>query len=120
MMVVLVNVIGILLIAFIVWWFWIARASAVALGAQQKITIEVKDGVYQPATIAVDINRPVTFIFVRKDPSPCAEYVIFKRLEISRQLPLDQPVEVSFKLAEPGEYEFTCQMGMYRGRVIAR
>ncbi|MDH5649639.1 MAG: cupredoxin domain-containing protein [Gammaproteobacteria bacterium] len=115
----IVDLIGIVLIGFIIWWFWFSMP--VPRSASSGLTdIVVENGVYTPAVIEVAIAKPVTLRFVRKDPSPCAEKVIFSDLGISQDLALDIPAEVSVTVSKPGEYEFTCQMGMYRGKLIAR
>jgi hypothetical protein len=71
------------------------------------------------------IADPQTF---RKVPMPLldgsaaivstARTVSFDGLSISRELPLNNAVELSIRYDEPGEYAFTCQIGMYRGHVV--
>jgi plastocyanin domain-containing protein len=122
----LVNLAGLALIAFIVWWFWIARPRAAAAAARAgaggvgPIEVRVADGVYTPAVIEVPAGRPVTLRFLREDPSPCAEQVLFDSLGVAAELPVGQARDVTLTLPRPGEYEFTCQMRMYRGRLVAR
>ena len=114
----IVNISGLCLILLIVWWFWLSKLSTVTK-ADDFIEIKVKDGVYQPAYVQVKINHPVTLRFIREDASPCAEVVIFSSLNINEQLPLHKPKDIVLTLKNGGEYEFTCQMGMYRGKIIA-
>ena len=78
----------------------------------------VADGSYSPARIEVPTNKPTTLRFIRKDPSPCAEQVVFHGLDVSADLSLDDPVEVTITVPEQGEYTFTCQMQMYRGTLV--
>lgn len=113
----LMNVAGLVLIAFIVWWFWLAKPKLLRAGSGV-IEITVADGVYTPARIEVAAGKPITLRFLRKDPSPCAEKVLFDDFGISRDLPLNEPLEVTLTPVAPGEYEFTCQMRMYRGRLV--
>lgn len=115
----LVNAAGLVAIGFIVWWFWWSRPVAHRADTAP-INITVKDGVYTPARIEVAAGRPVTLRFLRDDPSPCAAKVIFAELGISADLPVGQQVEVRIDPPPPGEYEFTCQMQMYRGRLTVR
>lgn len=114
-----VNLAGLLAIALIVWWFWLStpRAQRRSGGV---IDVIVADGVYSPARIEVPAGQPVSLRFLRKDPSPCAEQVIFDDLQLSRELPLDTPVELKLNVPAPGEYPFTCQMKMYRGTLVVR
>ncbi|WP_455204649.1 cupredoxin domain-containing protein [Kaarinaea lacus] len=116
----LVNAIVVALIAFIVWWFWLAKPKAINAAQQHVIDISADDGVYEPAVIEAQAGQSITLRFLRKDANPCAEKVIFTDLDISADLTLDQTKEVTLKLDQPGEYEFTCQMGMYRGKLILR
>jgi plastocyanin domain-containing protein len=44
--------------------------------------------------------------------------VVFNDFGKSAQLPTGETVPVEFLPEQPGEYEFTCQMGMLRGKVI--
>ncbi|KPK37820.1 MAG: plastocyanin [Gammaproteobacteria bacterium SG8_47] len=115
---VIVNIVGITLIAVIVWWFWLAKPVARRVSSAQAIEIVVADGTYSPARIEVPTGRPTTLRFIRKDPSPCAEQVIFHDLDVSAALSLDDPVEVSVTVPRQGEYTFTCQMQMYRGTLV--
>lgn len=116
----LVNLFGLVLIGLIAWWFWLSKPKARAATGAQPVDILVDNGVYAPARIEVAAGKPVTLTFLRKDPSPCAEKVLFDDLGVSADLPLNRPVTVTVTPAKPGEYEFTCQMRMYRGRLIVR
>lgn len=114
---IVINLLGLLLIALIVWWFWLYREPVTALESGE-IIIEVQDGVYAPAHIRVKAGKPVELNFLRKDPSPCASVVVFKDFDISEELPLNKRCQVSLPPLRPGHYSFTCQMQMYRGEVI--
>lgn len=113
----LINIIGLLVISLIVWWFWFSKLHQVTK-VDDLIEIKVKNGVYQPDYVQVKVNHPVTLRFIREDASPCAEMVIFNSLNISEQLPLHKPKDIVLILKEVGIVEFTCQMGMYRGKII--
>ena len=116
----LINLAGLVMMALIVWWFWMSRPQAQrALGAGP-IEIIVANGVYTPARIEVPAGKPVTLRFVRQDPSPCAEQAIFDDLGISVDLPIGKPLDLIVTPPRPGEYEFTCQMRMYRGILVAK
>ena len=108
------NIAGIALIALIIWWFWLYKPGEVALGSGEMV-IMVENGSYQPAYIRVEANHPARLHFLRKDPSPCAETLLVPKLEISETLPLNQTRSIELPPLEPGEYEFHCQMQMYRG-----
>ncbi|MDO9173857.1 MAG: cupredoxin domain-containing protein [Actinomycetota bacterium] len=115
---------ALLLIAFIVWWFWLYRAHALpavasAAGNSAVVEIIVADGVYTPAEIAVPVGRDTVLRFLRRDRSPCAAMVLIDALGISADLLIDMPVDVTVHPPAAGRYEFTCQMRMYRGTLIA-
>jgi len=120
MITLLVNTIGIFLVGLIIWWFWIYQSRDDSTKIDNLIEIKVKDGVYQPAHIETEVNHSITLRFIREDPSPCAETVVFSSLNISKQLPLHESVDISLNIKKPGEYEFTCQMGMYRGKLTVK
>jgi len=114
-----INLLGLALIAFIVWWFWLYKSNAsVASTENGKITVLVENGVYNPAKVKISANTPTEIIFIRKDASPCASTVVFGDLEISAELPQDKPKSVLLPALSAGEYAFTCQMQMYRGALI--
>ena len=111
-----VNLIGVLAIVAIAWWFWWPRHDEAVAAAE----IVVADGVYAPARVAVEAGKPATLVFLRKDPTACAEQVVFPDLGIARDLAVDRRTPVELPPLEPGEYAFTCQMAMYRGQLVVR
>ncbi len=111
---IMVNLIGLLLIALIVWWFWLYKPQTKFV-AYNDVIVEVKDGVYSPSLIQAPANKPFKLQFRRKDQSPCAETLLFPSLGISEQLKLNDITEISLNDLTKGEYEFHCQMKMYRG-----
>lgn len=115
----LVNLLGVLLIGLIVWWFWLSRPRAAHAGAAP-VTVVVADGVYTPSRIEARAGEPLVLRFVRRDASPCAAKVIFERLQIAAELPVGRPYELRLTPPAPGEYVFTCEMQMYRGSVVAK
>lgn len=117
----IVLVVGLLLVAFIVWFFWLKRSkgvrAAVAGSGHQEAMILVKGG-YTPDTIVVRHGKPVRLNFRREETASCSEKVIFADFGKSADLPTGETVAVEFVPDAPGEYEFACAMGMFRGRLI--
>ncbi|MFV1969850.1 MAG: cupredoxin domain-containing protein [Acidimicrobiia bacterium] len=118
---IIVNLIGVGLIALIVWYFWLskpeaAKAAATVSGVQEAFIV-VK-GAYSPDRIQVEAGRPVRLMFNRQESSPCSEKVILDAFGVSADLPEGETVPVEFTPTTPGEYEFACQMGMLRGTVV--
>jgi len=118
--VVLVDLAAILAVAWIVWYFWISEEEAVAAvgsGGAQEVMVRVKGG-YDPDLIVVRAGRPVRLLFNRQETAACSEMVQFPDFGVSRRLPAGETVPVEIDPQEPGEYEFACQMGMLRGRLV--
>jgi len=113
----LINALGLVLVVAIIWWFWLSQPEAKRV-ENQLVEILVEDGVYTPPRIKISANQNVTLRFLRKDASPCAEKVIFERLDKSLELSLGQPTELTLSIPEAGEYAFTCDMQMYRGTLV--
>lgn len=112
-----INLLGVSLIVFIIWWFWLYKPKE--LNATEKgILITVENGTYQPSRIMLPANQAVAIQFLRKDASPCAEMVLFPDLNISEELTLNKTKLVNLPAMEKGEYSFHCQMQMYRGSCI--
>lgn len=118
---VIVTVLGIALIGGIVWFFWGSRKegyrASVASSGYQEAMVLVK-GRYSPDTIVVRAGKPVRLSFRREESSACSEMVIFGDFDKSAKLPEGELVPVELSPKEPGTYEFTCQMGMLRGRLV--
>jgi len=117
---IIVTLAGVITIALIVWWFWLSGPHSTRVEGKRPIEILVKDGVYQPAAIEVPSGQALTLSFLREDATPCAEKVIFSDLGISADLPLGKPQTLYVSALASGVHEFSCQMGMYRGRLIAK
>ena len=111
----LVNLAGLLLMAAIVWWFWLYRRGPAVQSTAGTIEVRVANGVYSPDRIRVPANQPTRLRFLRQDPSACAATVIFEGLDISAELPLNTVKEITLTPTQPGQYSFSCPMQMYRG-----
>jgi len=114
-----INIAGVLLIALIVWWFWIHESEAVETQGDQGV-ITVANGTYEPSRVLLASGEEATLRFLRNDESPCASVVVFADLDISQELRVGEIEEVRLPALPPGEYPFTCQMQMYRGDVVVK
>lgn len=117
----IVTLLGFALIAFIVWFFWLKKArgvrASVTSSGHQEAMILVKGG-YTPDVVVVEHGRPVRLNFRREENASCSEVVVLADFNKNARLPVGETVAVEFLPAEPGEYEFACQMGMFRGKLI--
>jgi plastocyanin domain-containing protein len=118
---IIVTLSGLALSVFIAWFFWFAPKAriraAVGAGGAQEVAITVKGG-YSPDIIVVRAGRPVRLNFTRQESASCSEQVIFPDFGQSAHLPEGETVTLEFTPKEPGEYDFHCQMGMLRGKLI--
>lgn len=112
---------GLALSVLVIWYFFFSRAigarAAVGAGGVQEAQIIVKGG-YTPDVLVVKAGQPVRFNFLRQETASCSEMVLFPDFDRSAKLPPGEIVPIEFTPEKPGEYEFTCQMGMFRGKLI--
>jgi plastocyanin domain-containing protein len=108
-------------IGWINYYFFIAgrQPTQVATSGNgvQDVTVRV-DGGYSPSALEVVAGRPVRLSFDRADTSGCSEEVVLPDFGIRRFLPTGAHTTVEFTPGRPGTYEFTCSMGMLRGRLV--
>ena len=114
----LVAMVGLLLIAWQLWWFLGRHGGGVAAreseAGVQEITITV-DGGYTPSRIQVKAGRPLRLSFHRIDPSGCVAQVIFPDFHKTLDLPLEATTSLELPPTEAGVYPFHCGMNMVRG-----
>lgn len=118
---ILVTLGGLGVMAFVIWFFWMAKRegvkAALTPSGYQEVMILVKGG-YTPDVIVVERGKPVRLNFRREETASCSEMVIFPDFNKSAQLPEGTTVPIELMPDKPGEYEFQCQMGMLRGKLI--
>lgn len=112
---------GLVAIALVIVFFWGPRRAgvraAVTTSGYQEAMILVKGG-YTPDVIVVERGKPVRLNFLREEAATCSEMVLLPDFDRSAKLPEGEMVSIEFVPDRPGEYEFSCQMGMLRGKLI--
>jgi len=112
-----------LTVGLVAWFFWGPRGAGVRAAATsagyQEAMILVKGG-YTPDILVVDRGKPVRLNFRREETAACSEMVLLPDFDKSAKLPEGEVVPIEFYPEEPGEYEFSCQMGMLRGKLIVK
>ena len=120
---IVVTLTGLALICWIVWYFWLWKGESVTAQAGEsgvlEIDVTVKGG-YQPATVVAKAGQLLRLNFTRREATPCGEEVVLPDFGKRAHLPQDRTVPVEIRPVTPGEYEFTCGMNMYRGKLIVR
>ena len=118
---IIVTMIGLALIGGIAWFFWGPRKGGFRVpttsSGYQEAMVLVKGG-YTPNVIVVEHGRPVRLNFRREETAACSEMVIFGDFGKSAKLPTGEIVPVEFLPEKPGEYDFSCQMGMLHGKLV--
>ncbi|TGE17345.1 cupredoxin domain-containing protein [Hymenobacter elongatus] len=120
---IMVTVAGLGLIGFVLWYFFfsarVVASAVVAAGGVQQVDITVRGG-YSPALIEVEAGRPVQLRFYRDEEASCSEELLLPDFNIRRELPAFQTTVVDLLPQQPGSFEFTCGMGMLRGRLLVK
>lgn len=120
---IIVLLIGILLIAFISYWFFgkhhTPTATATIKADKQVVNVLVKGG-YSPEQIELKQGVPATLNFKRTDTSTCLERVVFPDFGINQALPQNQTVTITIDTSKAGTYEWACGMNMFHGKVIVK
>ena len=118
---IIVTLAGLALIVWIVWYFWLWEGESVAAqagaGGIQVVDVTVRGG-YPPSSIVVKAGRPLRLNFTRRESTLCGEEVVLPEFGRRAHLPENQTVPLDIVPQEPGEYEFTCGMNMYKGKLI--
>lgn len=114
---ILVVVIGVLGIVFTYWFFLMKRTKEISVQGEVEIIV---DGGYTPEVISIPKDQTTKISFLRKDPSSCLEEVVLADFKMRKFLPLNQQVSVEITPLKEGEYNFTCGMNMFHGKIIAR
>lgn len=93
--------------------------ASVTVATGARVPITVGEG-YSPETVRAPAGAALTLVFTRNTDESCGQQLVFPTLNLRRDLPLNQPVEVAVNVPASGELRFTCGMNMYRGAVVAQ
>jgi len=96
-----------------------SKQTAGQVRQTQVIEMSVTSEGFVPAEMKVKAGRPVTLAVTRKVERTCATDIVVKDFGISKPLPLNEPVEVTFTPAKPGKIRFACAMDMIAGELVA-
>jgi plastocyanin domain-containing protein len=95
-----------------------AAASTVPLppGARRVEVTASKEG-YTPSSIDMKKGETVVLRFTRKTKSECLSLVRIPKLNVTKELPVGEPVDVVVKADEAGDIGFQCGMNMVKGTI---
>ncbi|QIL50737.1 cupredoxin domain-containing protein [Weissella coleopterorum] len=118
-----VLIVGIILIVLITWWFFgkhqVETKEAKMEQSKQIIDIKV-DGGYSPEQVIVKKGIPTELRFTKLDNSSCLDHVVFPDFGINQALPQDQTTSIMLNTEESGEFEWSCGMNMFHGKLIVK
>jgi plastocyanin domain-containing protein len=95
-----------------------SATAPAAAQADSPIAVEVSSKGYDPSRVQAKAGQPLTLVFTRTTDQGCGDELVIADHDIERDLPLNEPVEVTFTPKQAGEVKFTCGMGMYDGKVV--
>ena len=112
---------GASVLSFLILWFFflsVKKAARLATGGGVQAAHIIVKGGYTPDVLVVEAGRPVRLSFNRQETASCSEMVLLPDFNKSARLPVGETVSIEFTPQRAGEYEFQCQMGMLRGKLI--
>ncbi|HEX8248361.1 MAG TPA: cupredoxin domain-containing protein [Pyrinomonadaceae bacterium] len=83
-----------------------------------KITV-TKDG-FAPEEITFKKGQPLKLAFYRADAENCGDQIVFKDLNIKRNLAVGEVVVIDVPTDSEKTLTFTCGMNMYKGQVVVQ
>ncbi len=94
-------------------------APVAVLSADGRINVSVTDHGFEPARIPAKAGVPLLLTITRKTDGTCARDIQFQGQDGKTELPLNQPVAVTYTPKVAGQVRFGCSMGMMVGGVLA-
>jgi len=96
-----------------------AASATLAPGSSSPRTVRVRvRGGYEPAVLRASVGEALRIVFSREETASCSERVLFPAFGKSAMLPPFEDVALELVPERAGEYEFTCQLGVLRGRLL--
>jgi hypothetical protein len=83
--------------------------------AESRYVITVDNMGFSPDFLSVQQGSDVTLVVTRKTDQTCAKEIVIPSLDIRKELPLDQPVEIVLSPDKKGNIRFACGMDMFTG-----
>lgn len=98
----------------------IASMLVGAAAAPRTIEISVTRKGFEPARVRVKKGEPLHLVVTRKTEDTCATELIIAAENLSKDLPLNQPVVFDFTPTKTGEVTYACGMGMVTGVLLVQ
>lgn len=85
----------------------------------QNAKVEVAGG-YNPEVVTLKQGVPATITFTRTSDQGCLDVVHSKDFDFETELPLDEAKTVTVNTDQAGEFNFSCGMDMFFGKVVIK
>ncbi len=89
-----------------------------ATAVPRTVNLKVDSNGFEPAKVRVKKGEPLKLIFTRTTDQTCAKKLVIKDASVSKDLPLNKPVEVHFTPVKTGEIRYACGMDMASGVLL--
>ncbi|MBF8249445.1 MAG: copper-binding protein [Candidatus Levybacteria bacterium] len=106
-------------IVFTYWFFLMKKEDKAVVVNKNNVDILVKGG-YSPNVVSIPKGKTTTLNFMRQDSSSCLEEVVIPDFKIRKYLPLNKKVSIPITPQKEGEYEISCGMNMFHGKIIVK
>lgn len=94
--------------------------TATSAAEVQTIDLTVSGGDYQPASFNVQAGKPVRLNVTRDDKPTCGDVLTIPSQNISKPIAVNQVTTIEFTPQKAGDLEFTCGMGMMKGKIVVQ
>jgi plastocyanin domain-containing protein len=92
---------------------------SVTADGRHVIAVTVDAVGYHPAESHAKAGEPVRLIVTRTTDDGCGQELVVPSLNLKRELPLKQAVNIDFAMPAHGAVAFECGMGMMHGSIVA-
>lgn len=94
-----------------------AGSAAAPSTEGRRVDVAVTSDGYQPGTIEAKKGENLVLRFTRTVKGECLAQVVFPEQKITKDLPLNTPVEIAIKAEKAGKIPFQCGMNMVKGSI---
>lgn len=84
-----------------------------------KVLITATADEFLPSRVEVKGGEKVTLVFLREVEKSCMNKVVFPSLDIEKELPVGEKVEIEVTAPESGTIAFQCPMGMGKSAIVS-
>lgn len=93
----------------------VATRSLAASPQAKAVELTVTEKGFEPSHVKVTNGEPLKLIVTRKTDNTCAKETVIPDANLKAELPLNQPVTLSFTPRQSGEITYACGMNMITG-----